>query len=326
MTIKEIKKKANGEYITNPEDWIKGKSREETIVILQNIIAYNNEILLQLKKRKDELQKRKSNKSKETIIIPSPTAEENHQIPKQEYLQETDHETSFLLKKIKSAQNIEEIIQLIPTDQQQRQKLQVAIYQEIVFCTNLTFEVAETSTKEELESFQKEIHLLQNIFDLITKQKEKEEQKESVQKPTIIYLTTANGKNCIISDLEKLPPELYKHFEAIFTPFVEGKELKLKKLNNNDSITTFELKNTRHQARFTLHPIGQNCYLMTSAFNKKTDFEGYLRSLLQNRTKMANQQIPIIKEQIQDSEFLTKQEEETQKIKSLLHSSRKGGK
>lgn len=326
MTIKEIKKKANGEYIINPEDWIKGKSREETIVILQNIIAHNNEFLLQLKKRKEELQKTRHTKPKEKTIIPSPTIEESHQISKQEYSQETDSETSFLLKKLKNAQSIEEIIQMIPTDQQQRQKLQIAIYQEIVFFTKLTFELARTSTKEELESFQKEIHLLQNIFNLITNKKEKEETEESVQKPTIIYLTTANGKNCIISDLEKLPPELYKHFEAIFIPFVEGKKLKLKKLNNNDSITTLELKNTRHQARFTLQPIGQNCYLMTSAFNKKTDFEGYLRELLQNRTKMSNQQIPIIKERIQDSEFLTTQEEETQKIKNLLHSSRKGGK
>lgn len=326
MTIKEIKEKANGEYITNPEDWIKGKSREETIVILQNIITYNNQFLLQLKKRKEELQKTRHINPKEKTIIPSPSVEENYQIPKQEYLQETDHETSFLLKKLKNAQSLDEIIQMIPIEQQQRQKLQVAIYQEIVFCTNLTFELAKTSTKEELESFQKEIHLLQKIFDLITKPKEKEEKKDSVEKPTIIYLTTANGKNCIISDLEKLPPELYKHFEAIFTPFVEGKELKLKKLNSNDSITTFELKNTRHQARFTLQPIGQNCYLMTSAFNKKTDFERYLRVLLQNRTRMATIQIPMIKEQIQNPEFLIQQEEETEKIMTLLHSSHKGGK
>ncbi len=325
MTIEELSKIANEEYIQNPIELAQKLNildDKEYVEFLNLVFEYNKKIISRLKNDISFI--KSSNKKTREFNFNMSNYEEYKDEDKSD---NTDNELSKKAKEIilsiNSCTNMD-ITSLLPSKDNSNyhsiiNELLVHYLKDIVFLNNYMLNFYNELTSDELKELKIELEKARYIFETIKSNRQDNENEEDVitnEPPILIYLETPNGNTYFHQDILKLPTELYINFLKIFESFISGKETFIKHMANYKNLSC--IKNKMHQARIYIMNITDNIYIVLGALNKKTDWSKSESIFVLNRYARANLLKDLISSKINDQSFLDEQQEKTQKALKLL--------
>lgn len=306
---------------------------------LLELLDYNKNVAFN---KKTELNNLVSIKNKKKIEITTP--KKNFFVPKKELIKEepivddlddeTDEfedEIDYYLSELRKIDltEIDDISDSLPVRDNYdykkiilrliiEQKKEINEINELIKTEGSTFSKDELiELKEDIENNKKMMNLLKE--SLSTKKEDTVEQK---QKNNLLFSTTPSGNVRVIDELESISPEYYPLFQELFESIEDGSFKGIKRFTNNNELKgALEVRAPKVRVVFT--KLSKNNYMVVTAFTKKLNMNrGYIVPVKLKYLEYKRDE-KNIKEQMDDPDFIKRNEEYKENLYSLLDNKKK---
>lgn len=324
----DIDKLTNGEYVIEPFSLLEKLDVTTPQDIIQALILihrHNAKIIEDKKYHLAELHRQQSildNSSFSDLnIVAPPSSETTYD---EELVLEQDGHIAEILLQIEAC-DINDMFKYLPAKDDPKffnilNQLMSTYYKEIVFYNRYLAEFRGKLNSIEEEEIKVILERKESIFEALKDyrlgNKEEELIPEENTKPLLIHLESANQASLFCQDIEKINVQLYKHFLAIYEPFILGKPITIERMKYYPKL--LKLKQPFHQARIYLTHISDNIYTVLGAITKKTTWGSLENNFLNNRYTTWNLQQRSILGSLDDPSFIERQNERTEKVLRLL--------
>lgn len=257
------------------------------------VMNQNKKTISLMRKEIEKLQKASEGQEENEFVIKD-TKELEKEPSEEESIEEStvfEDEVNFYLSEIDSIteENLEEQLETaLPVRENYNYeklllRLKLELLKNIREVKELLGEEHKNITKEDLQEFQEEIILnqrkIQGIEKALSKTKNQEEKKESVQNKLIFVPTTGGNIRVLEEIAKKIPNDYYEKFITLFDSIKDGTFKNVKRFTSNNALFGIcEVKTSNTRVLFDR--LDQHTYAIISAFVKKTTKDkGYQESM-----------------------------------------------
>lgn len=232
---------------------------------------------------------------------------------------------SFYLNQIKKCKSIDEIISVLPKNNNYDFELLIntILMHYIEECVEIeNFIVSEELTDDEHEEFLSELHHKQEVMNKIIEYRNQPVKQEvEIEKNNLIYLTSSSGNIYALNDLKNIDVDYYDSFLELLNSIIDGSFKNVKNFSNNNKIgQLYEVKDFK--TRIVFDRIDKNTFIIISIFMKKTDKDLKYREQIVNRAQKYRNIREMLKMLCRNSEYIEENKDITIELKNIL--SKKG--
>lgn len=232
---------------------------------------------------------------------------------------------SFYLNQIKKCKSIDEIISVLPKNNNYDFELLIntILMHYIEECVEIeNFIVSEELTDDEHEEFLSELHRKQEVMNKIIEYRNQPVKQEvEIEKNNLIYLTSSSGNIYALNDLKNIDVDYYDSFLELLNSIIDGSFKNVKNFSNNNKIgQLYEVKDFK--TRIVFDRIDKNTFIIISIFMKKTDKDLKYREQIVNRAQKYRNIREMLKMLCRNSEYIEENKDITIELKNIL--SKKG--
>lgn len=307
---------------------------------MSNILEANKELLLTIKKQREELENLR--KASQTIGIPktdfllerADRQKANFVIAKESGFEEEIKKYLELLELLDPTDDVtKEVLGVLPQEDSYDKKslvkrLYIEYYRKIMKTEELILAEKKMGTgDDELLSFYEDIKRYEQIQNALKQSinLDPEIEKADIPKNKLLFLTTNGGRIRVFENIDSIDPKCYPALSELFNSIIEGTFRERKSLagGNNKFSGILEVRNLEYMLRVFYRPVSDNYYAILGAIIKKTNKSSHYRTGIRSMINNYNQQKELLEEGLKDPEFCRQHEMYTQALFTKLGSSKK---
>lgn len=277
-------------------------SIEDINETLMQILKYNQDLNDKIKKENDEIEKMIRNRQcsieSESEIVT--TAEE---LISHFQLNDSKLDISYYKIQIDNCKNLDELESLLPKKTVENfdeliNLILLCLLEEEMEFKQMLYENSETLDSDpEISNYVTEIHRKFEIIKNYRDYKEMVQEEVDNTQNRLIFLTTAYGNVCALSDIKSIDSEYYGAFLNLLQSIINGTFKNVKSFTVQGSGTVMsEVKDFK--IRIVFVKLEPNVYIINSIFVKKVDSDLSYRNNLINRDALYRNKIVVIRGQL----------------------------
>lgn len=228
---------------------------------------------------------------------------------------------SFYLNQIKECKTIEEIIQVLPKNNNYDFELLIntILTYYIGECVEIEKILAsEDLLEEDRKEFFEELHETRDIINaIVVYRNQGKENTSEIEKNKLVYLSSSSGNIYALNDLKAIDVEYYDSFLELIQSIIDGTFKNVKAFLNNDKMgQIYEVKNFK--TRVVFDRLDKNTYVILNIFMKKTDKDSKYRDQIVNRASRYYFKKEDLKKICKNESFLEENQEITNELLNIL--------
>lgn len=273
----------------------------------------NNEYIESLKKYRMFAEQRKmTERSKRKVV-----AVKKVRPIKKEYIAETIDNYKSEIKKIIDLNYDDFVEYVLVFEEPVIDILLCGIEKEIVAYQRMADEVFKEKAKDFLDEIRQNIYELEYKKSYLSNLKFDDILVEN--KCRILFLETSSNRSYFKEDIEGYE-EFFPSFAKIFKSLENGNPIDTKSFTDNEALRGLvEVRDKKRQTRIFFDKLDDNTYIIINAIIKKVNSKSSVyQSQMKMRYKLYLQQKPYILENVNNEDFLARQEEHLREAKELL--------
>ena len=323
----------NNKYITCLEEvyllFEKNKvTFEERNIIMQEIYKYNSKI--------HSLEQRKSGELKKIVVSEKINVETNNvsmirndlEVVENSKIESLDCNVDSYFSEVKKINSIEDLEILLPSRENEHfeniiNMLLIKLYQEKVEIVNLIHE-QQTNEPNVQYYFEEDLDQIEFIMDLLSEYKNYTEEdiiEEESKNNRIVFLKNSSNEPMIISSLKGYE-EYYESFLELLNNILEGNFKRSRNFSNNNKIVDL-LEVKSFKTRIIFSGLKDNIIVVMPAFVKKCDTDLRHRHLIENISRVYQQQKEELLKLTENEEFMEQEEKYLKDIIEMLKEKKK---